>query len=200
MPQSSWQAIVLDLGNVIFEWSSKPTGEVGATLKSMMKSDVYAQYETGQIETEKDFCEILGQQLEIDGTHIRTTFQNARASLQPNHQLVDFIRELKRTTGIAVYAMSNIPRSDIDYLQREHPATMDIFDQMFASGLAGVRKPNPDFFKIVIEKSKLVPGRMIFVDDKTENVDAAQRVGLYGVRFEGTDALCDRLRGLILWE
>lgn len=200
MPQASWQAIVLDLGNVIFEWSSEPTGAVGATLKSIMNSDIYAQYETGQIETEKDFCEILGQQLGIDGTHIRTTFQNARVSLQPNHQLVDFIRELKRTTEIAVYAMSNIPRSDMAYLQREHRPAMEIFDQVFASGFAGMRKPNPDFFKFVIEKSQLEPGQMIFVDDKTENVDAAHRLGLYGVRFEGTDALCDRLRGLILSE
>jgi hypothetical protein len=40
-----------------------------------------------------------------------------------------------------------------------------------------------------------VPGQMIFVDDKTENVDAARRVGLW---FEGTDTLCGFLRSLIL--
>lgn len=197
MPQSSWQAIVLDLGNVIFEWSSKPTGDARAALKSIMNSDIYAQYETGQIETEDDFCQILGQQLEIDGTHIKTTFQNARVSLQPNRQLVDFIRGLKRTTGITVYAMSNIPRSDIDYLHREHLPAMDIFDEVFTSGFVGLRKPNPDFFEIVIKKSQLVPERMIFIDDKAENVDAAQKFGMYGVQFEGTDALCDRLRDLI---
>ena len=200
MPQSSWQAIVLDLGNVIFEWSSKPTGEVGATLKSIMSSDLYARYETGQIETEKQFCETLGRQLGIDGTHIKTTFQDARASLQTNNQLVDFIRELKRTADVAVYAMSNISRDDLDYLHREHLPTMDIFNQVFTSGSAGIRKPNPEFFKMVIEKSQLVPERMIFVDDKSENVDTARRCGLYGVRFEGTDALCDLLRGLILSE
>ncbi|KAJ6131845.1 hypothetical protein N7471_007060 [Penicillium samsonianum] len=196
MLQSSWQAIILDLGNVIFEWSSKPTGEVGATLKSIMKSDIYAQYETGQIETE-EFCETMGQRLEIDEADIKAAFKNARASLQANHQLVDFIRELKRTTGMAVYAMSNIPRSEIDYLQCQHPQVMDLFNQVFASGFEGTRKPNPDFFKLVIERGELSPERTIFVDDKIENVDAARSVGLYGVRFEGTDALCDRLRDLL---
>ncbi|KAM0798920.1 HAD-like domain-containing protein [Usnea florida] len=198
MSRSSWQAIVLDLGNVIFEWSSKPTSEVGAALKSIMKSDIYTQYETGQIETEAEFCESLGRQSGIDGIHIRTTLQNARASLQSNSQLVNFIRELKRTTGITVYAMSNIPRDALEYLQREHSTALDVFDHIFASGFAGMRKPNPDFFQMVTEKNQLVPGRIIFVDDKTENVEAAQRVGWCGVRFEGTDALCDMLRDLML--
>ena len=198
MPPSSWQAIVLDLGNVVFEWSSEPIGEVRATLKSIMKSDIYAQYETGQISTEDQFYETVGQQLGVDATHIRTTFQNARASLQVNGQLVELIRELKQTTEITVYALSNIPQSDIEYLQREHPSAMDIFDQVFASGFVGLRKPDLGFFKMVTEKSRLLPERMIFVDDKAENVDAARKVGFCGIRFEGTDALCDRLRDLIL--
>lgn len=198
MAQSSWQAIVLDLGNVIFEWSRESIGEFGPTLRSIMKTDIYAQYETGQIETEEEFCETVGQQLGTDGTYVRTVFQNTRASLQTNNKLVEFIRELKRTTGIAVYAMSNIPRSDIDYLQREHLSAMSVFDQIFSSGFAGMRKPDADFFRMITEKNRLVPGRIIFIDDKAENVDAARRFGMCGVWFEGTDALLHRLRGLLL--
>jgi HAD superfamily hydrolase (TIGR01509 family) len=200
MPQSSWKAIILDLGDVIFKWTAKPTGEAGATLKSIMKSDIYAQYETGQIETEREFSEILGQQLGVDGSYIQTTFQDARESLQANTQLVDFIRDLKQTTGVTIYAMSNIPRSDIDSLQREHPHAMDIFDRVFASGYAGVRKPDPQFFKMVIEEGRLSPEKTIFIDDKVVNVDAARSVGMYGVSFEGVDALCDLLRDLLLRE
>ena len=198
MPRSSWQAIVLDLGNVVFEWSSEPAGEARATLKSIMKSDIYAQYETGQTGTEDEFYDTVGQQLGVDPTHIETTFQNARASLQVNSRLVEFIRELKQTTGITVYAMSNIPQSDMEYLQREHPSAMEIFYQVFASGFVGLRKPDLGFFRMVTEKSRLLPERMVFVDDKTENVDAARKVGLCGIRFESTDGLFDRLRDLIL--
>lgn len=184
----------------MFEWSSKPTAEVGVTLKFIMKSDLYAQYETGQIETEQQFCQTLGRQLDINGTHIETTFRNARKSLQPNQQLVDCIRDLKRVTSVAVYAMSNISRGDLEYVQREHSPAMEIFDGVFASGVEGVRKPDPEFYRTVIEKTKLVPERTIFVDDKSENVDAACRFGLFGLRFDGTDALCELLRSLILAE
>ncbi|KAM0693816.1 hypothetical protein Q7P36_005940 [Cladosporium allicinum] len=195
MLHSQWDAIVLDLGNVIFEWSTESAVQPGATLKSMMRSGTYTRYETGQIETEEEFCNILGQQIGLDSSLVRATFETARRSLVANDGLVDFIRELKRTTGILVYAMSNIPRSDIDYLIREHPRTMSIFDRVYASGKAGLRKPDPAFYAKVVADSKLVPERTIFVDDKIQNVDAALDFGMRGLRFESTKALCDNLQG-----
>jgi FMN phosphatase YigB (HAD superfamily) len=195
MLHSQWDAIVLDLGNVVFEWSTESAVQPGATLKSMMRSDTYTRYETGQIETEEEFCNILGQQLEVDSSLVRSTFETARRSLVANDELVDFIRELKRTTGIHVYAMSNIPRSDIDYLIREHPRTMSIFDRVYASGKAGLRKPDPAFYAMVVADSQIVPERTIFVDDKIQNIDAALDFGMRGLRFMSTKALCDNLRG-----
>jgi FMN phosphatase YigB (HAD superfamily) len=197
MKKSPWDAIVLDLGNVVFEWSTKSTVQPGATLKSMMRSETYARYELGQIETEDEFCNILSHQLGLDNSSVvRTTFETARQSLAANDELVSFIRELKRTTGVHVYAMSNIPRSDIDYLIREHPRTMSIFDRVYASGKAGLRKPDPAFYAMVLADGQLVPERAIFVDDKIQNVDAARDLGMRGLQFESTKALCDNLRGL----
>jgi FMN phosphatase YigB (HAD superfamily) len=195
MLHSQWDAIVLDLGNVVFEWSTESAVQPGATLKSMMRSDTYTRYETGQIETEEEFCNILGQQLEVDSSLVRSTFETARRSLVANDELVDFIRELKRTTGIHVYATSNIPRSDVDYLIREHPRTMSIFDRVHASGKAGLRKPDPAFYAMVVADSQIVPERTIFVDDKIQNIGAALDFGMRGLRFMSTKALCDNLRG-----
>ena len=195
MLHSQWDAIVLDLGNVVFEWSTESAVQPGATLKSMMRSDTYTRYETGQIETEEEFCNILGQQIGLDSSLVRTTFETARRSLVANDELVDFIRELKRTTGIHVYAMSNIPRSDIDYLIREHPRTMSIFDRVYAG--SGFRRPAlPEaFYAMVVADSQIVPERTLFVDDKIQNVDAALDFGMRGLWFESTKALCDNLRG-----
>jgi FMN phosphatase YigB (HAD superfamily) len=195
MLHSEWDAIVLDLGNVVFEWSTDSAVQPGATLKSIMRSDTYTRYETGQIETEEEFCNILGQQLGLDSSLVRITFDTARRSLVANDQLVDFIRELKRTTGVRVYAMSNVPRSDIDYLIREHSRTMSIFEHVYASGKTGLRKPDPACYAMVLADSQIVPERTIFVDDKIQNVDAALDFGMRGLRFESTKALCDNLRG-----
>lgn len=119
----------------------------------------------------------------------------ARQSLTVNDELVNFIRELKRITGIHVYAMSNIPRKEVEYLSREHPRTRSIFDAVYASGMTGVRKPDPAFFKIILASSELVPERTIFVDDKIQNVDAARELGMRGLKFESTKSLCDYLLG-----
>ena len=89
-----------------------------------MRSDTYALYKAGQIATEDESCKIIGQQLELDSSLARSTFETACHSLTVNDKLVNFIRELKRITGIHVYAMSNIPRKEVEYLSREHPRTM----------------------------------------------------------------------------
>jgi FMN phosphatase YigB (HAD superfamily) len=195
MQKPLWDAIVLDLGNVVFEWSTESAAQPKATLKSMMRSDTYTRYETGQIETEDEFGNILGLQLGLDGSLVRTTFETARQSLTVNDELVDFVRELKRSTGIRVYAMSNIPRKEVEYLSRTHPLTMGIFDRVYASGIAGLRKPDPAFYAMVLVDSQLVPGRTIFVDDKIQNVDVAKDLGMCGLRFESTKALCGSLLG-----
>jgi HAD superfamily hydrolase (TIGR01509 family) len=195
MPQSPWDAIILDLGNVVFEWSTESGVQPEATLKSMMRSDTYAQYETGQIETEDEFCSMIGEQLGLDSSLVRTTFETARQSLVANDELVDFIRELKRVTDIRVYAMSNIPRKEVDYLSRKHPNTMSIFDRIYASGKAGLRKPDLAFYSMVLSDCRLAPERAIFVDDKMQNVQAARDLGMRGLQFESTKALCDSLAG-----
>jgi HAD superfamily hydrolase (TIGR01509 family) len=195
MPQSPWDAIILDLGNVVFEWPTESGVQPEATLKSMMRSDTYAQYETGQIETEDEFCSMLGEQLGLDSSLVRTTFETARQSLVANDELVDFIRELKRVTDIRVYAMSNIPRKEVDYLSRKHPNTMSIFDRIYASGKAGLRKLDLAFYSMVLSDCRLAPERAIFVDDKMQNVQAARDLGMRGLQFESTKALCDSLAG-----
>jgi HAD superfamily hydrolase (TIGR01509 family) len=198
MSQLRWQALVLDLGDVVFDWSDVPLAQVGARLRTIMGTDIYALYETGEIPNEATFCHQVGEQIGLEGSLVQSIFQIARQSLRVNGVLVDFVRGLKSSTGIRVYVMSNISNNDIDHLYRLHPSTMNIFDQVFTSGHAGLRKPDPRFFAKVIEDGQLMPGRTIFVDDKTANVAAAQTMGLYGVHFVGTDAMIDSLKALLL--
>jgi len=55
-----WDAIVLDLGNVVFEWSNKPLPGVVAKMSSIMATETYARYETSAIETDSEFYETVG--------------------------------------------------------------------------------------------------------------------------------------------
>jgi putative hydrolase of the HAD superfamily len=42
----------------------------------------------------------------------------------------------------------------------------------------GMRKPSPEIFNYIINKHDLSPKRTLFVDDKKENTDAAEALGI----------------------
>ena len=51
---------------------------------------------------------------------------------------------------------------------------------------AGARKPDLEFFNIVLADAGLNPSKTVFVDDKIENVEAGRSLGLHGLVY--TDA------------
>jgi HAD superfamily hydrolase (TIGR01509 family) len=58
------------------------------------------------------------------------------------------------------------------------------------------RKPNPDFYKEVIQVTGVDPTRVAFVDEKVENVISARSIGMHGIVFTGIDDLKEKFEGL----
>jgi FMN phosphatase YigB (HAD superfamily) len=192
---SRFKAIVLDLGNVVFEWST-PSPEVGATMRTLMKSSTWFQFECGLISTEQCYRD-LGEQFDLQSSEIQSIFHQAFGTLQVNTALVDLIRDLKKKNNLAVYAMSNISRGHIDELSSSWSQYLNIFEQIFSSGYAGMRKPDLPFYQHVFDEIKLSPDQLLFVDDKLTNLEPAQGLGVHGIRFTTTAEVCQLLVELV---
>jgi 2-haloacid dehalogenase len=50
-------------------------------------------------------------------------------------------------------------------------------------------KPDPAFFRLLLDRFGLDPGATVFVDDSEANVAAAGELGIDAVRFTGPDQL-----------
>ena len=64
----------------------------------------------------------------------------------------------------------------------------------------GVKKPNPEAFKILLQKLQLSASFVIFIDDRIENVEAAKNQGIDAILFVNPSQLKDELekRGFYL--
>jgi putative hydrolase of the HAD superfamily len=71
-----------------------------------------------------------------------------------------------------------------------------VFDAVVVSCEVGLSKPDPRVYRHCLERLGLEPTQVLFVDDRTENIEGAARVGLRTLHFEGPDAL-ERLRALV---
>ena len=62
-------------------------------------------------------------------------------------------------------------------------------DKAFCSFDFGLLKPDPRIFKAVLDKLQAKPDEVIFVDDKSDNVEGAQSLGIHGIVFERASIL-----------
>jgi len=88
---------------------------------------------------------------------------------------VEIVRTL-RTHGVTCYAASNQDSRRATFLDsREWLRTL--FERRFYSCHLGVKKPSADYFDVIQREAALPPHAMLFVDDKSENVEGARRCG-----------------------
>jgi putative hydrolase of the HAD superfamily len=57
----------------------------------------------------------------------------------------------------------------------------ELFDAVVISGEVGLRKPDPQIFRLMADRLGLALGECIFVDDLVPNVRAAAELGMIGV-------------------
>ena len=67
------------------------------------------------------------------------------------------------------------------------------FDAIEVSCEDKLRKPDPRAFRLILERLGVNAHESVFVDDKQENVQASQELGMQGILFESNDQLIKAL-------
>jgi HAD superfamily hydrolase (TIGR01509 family) len=176
------KGLIFDLGDVLFQWSRDTKTSVSPQLlERILSSPPWYDYECGRLS--RTVCyEQVALQFGIDASQVDEACSQARASLQPDPTMVAFLRNLRKRSPIKIYAMSNVAREEFDSLADKMDSTL--FDYVFTSGAHGMRKPELDFYRQVLQEIDMKPEQVIFVDDKYENVLAANEVGIRGLIFD----------------
>ena len=185
LPRTPLKGIIFDLGDVLFTWSPDTTTSLPAkTIRNIISSAIWMEYETGRIRQDACYHQVA-QHFSISALEVAEAFSQARDSLQPNHAMMSFIQELKEASrgAVKVYAMSNVSKEDYAVLSTKM-ADWSVFNRVFTSGHAGMRKPDLSFYHYVLEETQLASEEAVFVDDKMENVLAARSLGIKSIVFD----------------
>ncbi|WP_257667644.1 HAD family hydrolase [Parapedobacter tibetensis] len=106
------------------------------------------------------------------------------------HQLLRQLRDRYRT-----FLLSN--NNEIhyqwitEYLKREHDleGNSDFFEKDYYSHLMGMRKPDPEIFRFVLDTHGLDPQQTVFIDDSPQHIASAKKIGLQAQLLEPGDTL-----------
>lgn len=109
----------------------------------------------------------------------------------------EVVAEIKRmhNSGIRCIGASNQEKYRLQYL-RQSLGLDDYFDQLHSSADLGCKKPEPEFYKALLERSGAMPEEIIYWDDDTENVTAAQALGLTSYLFKDSESFIQQAKQL----
>jgi len=186
---SRYEALVLDFGGVMttsleeamaaFALSNGIEMQhlVRAALSAYMgaEDDLVTDFETGQL-SEADFSIAFAARLE-EYSGVRIEHDGLVAGLfealdleEDMFELVERAKEGGYKTGL----LSNSWGMGLYPIER----IRQLFDVVVISGEVGLRKPDPDIFKLTVENLGLDAAACIFVDDHPGHLKAAQEAGM----------------------
>ena len=108
--------------------------------------------------------------------------------LERNPEMIGYVREL-RDRGLRTALLTNNVREWEPRWRALLPEIDEIFEVVVDSGFVGMRKPEPEIYRLTLERlgGGVEPHDCLFVDDVAINCDAAREVGMTAVLFESAD-------------
>ncbi|KAK4159061.1 HAD-like domain-containing protein [Cladorrhinum sp. PSN259] len=185
MAPNYYDTIIFDIGDVLFDWdSSTITALPPKTIHRMMHTETWHDLERNTLSTSEAYTK-LGTDFDVDPSLVRLAFDQAQSTLRVNDEALDLIHELAeakvRDPGrFRVYAMSNIAEEHLGIVQMIPSFPWFVFDRVFTSFEAGMRKPDLCFYRHVIQETGCNLSSTLYLDDKSENICAGRLLGLRG--------------------
>ena len=201
MTDSSVQAVVFDLGGVLIDWDPRylyrhifdSEEEMEAFLSTVCTPEWNAELDRGR--SFEEMVELLCSEHPERRDHIEAYHLRWDEMLGESFEgSVRILRDL-HSAGYPLYALTNWSAQTF-HIARERYGFLSLFEQIVVSGEAGLVKPDPRIYDLLVERTGLDPCRTVFVDDRAENVRAAKKRGFTGVLFQEPGQLRRDLTGL----
>lgn len=125
------------------------------------------------------------------------TFIKLTNAQKPVEKTIAIIKRLK-LQGYTLHILSNIGAETFKELNDLHPEIFELFDAVkVVSHLENhIGKPHKTIFDNYIDEHNNDGHRVILIDDKKKNIQAAREHGMIGIRFIGHDNLIAELQKL----
>ncbi len=197
---------IFDMGGVVTTNASEVRGRaakaLGVTFEEMQAAvseglqaqdgGLFSALTCGKI-TEKEFWAQVGARL---GKTIETDYFHLYFHPVMNEDVKKIILGLRKKGHRVVCGTNTIQTHFLNHMAR---GDYEIFDQTYASQLMGAKKPDPLFWKLILDAENADASEAFFTDDLEENARAAAALGIHTFQFtnarELKKAIKEFLRG-----
>lgn len=190
--------IISDLGNVVLEFNPislvlkyiEDKKRAEAIAKEIFLGDEWYRWDRNLI-TKNEISEYAKSKL------LESEFETVDKILNSwwdfmvfNEDILDFY-EVQKSNGMKLYILSNY--SPDYYELKWNQDRKRLFDGEIISCDFKVGKPNPEIYKILLQKYDLNAAESLFIDDIEENLQTAKKLGFKTLRYHLKENTIDEL-------
>jgi putative hydrolase of the HAD superfamily len=198
------RALMVDVDGVVV---TTPSGgwakDLGADLglpAAVLQSEFFSPHWEDVVLGRADLHERLAPVLAVHAPHLScgdlTAYWFARDAVLDEVLLADLAR--LRADGLRLHLATVQEHRRAAYLWNDLGLSRR-FDAMHYAADLGAKKPDAEFFTAVAARTGLAPDEMLLLDDKRENVEAAQAAGWGGLLWDGSEPVAALLRRAGAW-
>ncbi|MEP5194363.1 MAG: HAD-IA family hydrolase [Roseobacter sp.] len=191
------EAVIFDIGNVLIEWQPERfyDAEIGEERRRTMFEAVDLHWMNERVDRGENFTDTIyatAEEYPVWRDEIRMWHDRWIELATPVIDHSVRLKQALQAKGIPVFSLTNFGIQSYAYAATHYPF-LNTFDLDFISGHLAVTKPDPAIYQIVEEKSGLSGASILFADDRTDNISAAQALNWQTHLFEGPQGWADRL-------
>lgn len=102
-------------------------------------------------------------------------------------EVKQLVLDLRNAGKIVTVLSDNVPER-VDYLQEKYHFK-EHFDDMVLSYEVNLVKQSPEIFNLALERIKAQPEEAVFIDDRKDNLEVANAVGIEGILYQNSQQL-----------
>lgn len=202
-PSDETPVLVFDLGNVLVRlhsvvrlWRDQLVMPGERPFEERWShSQAILDYETGRLKTLDEFYEAAKPELgfEVPRAEFTEIFRQMIGELFA--ETIPVLTALKEVYPL--FLLSNVGEEHWQYC-RDQLGLSGFFTDTVLSYEVGVMKPDPQIYNLLLARCKCDPQRVLYFDDRVENVAAARRQGIQALTCLGGPPLIANLQRLKL--
>lgn len=186
--------VIFDIGDVLvhFRWKQVMIDlgfsetEIALLYKALFESRWWNEWDRGVIPEEE-----IMRHMKEEGKGLETQmgrFFEHKGELVIQYPYVEAWMQSLKQQGMKLYLLSNYPMSLFELHAKNTFTFLPYVDGKVVSGYVKHVKPEPEIYTILLNTYGLKPEECVFLDDRADNVEAARKMGIHGILFEGFEA------------
>ncbi len=180
------KAVIFDYGHVLCD--PQPTGDAEA-MATLLQSDLHSfqesywrdrlAYDEAALDPASYWNAVAHRVLPPKDIE-QLIHIDSRSWTHPNPVMPGWARQL-RQAGLKTAILSNMPVTVRDAVERCD--WLPEFDSRTYSCDLRITKPAPEIYRHCLAKLGIAPAETLFLDDRAENIRAAEALGMHGIVF-----------------